>query len=140
MPAADLQQTCGRLVELDMAAEKQMSPGLQLQPIVHVADMAAAIDFYQHLGAEIIHGGRDSDWTLLQLGIVQISLLGQPVDTTRDEPRVELAFSAAMPLDRLEERLRRAGVPVAEDAERLEVRSPDGLLIRITQVPPAYDD
>ena len=90
-----------------------MSPGLQLHPAVHVADMAAGIAFYQHLGAELIHGGRDADWTLMQLGTVQIGLLAQPPATELGECAVELNFSAAMPLDRLEQRLRRAGVPVA---------------------------
>jgi catechol 2,3-dioxygenase-like lactoylglutathione lyase family enzyme len=112
------------------------SPGLRLQPMVHVVDMAAAIDFYSHLGAELIHGGRDSEWTLMQLGTTQIGLLAHPPDEDRGETEVELNFSAVMPLDRLQDRLRRAGVPVGATDEKLEVRSPDGLLIKIGQLEP----
>jgi catechol 2,3-dioxygenase-like lactoylglutathione lyase family enzyme len=120
-----------------MGVEK---PGLELQPVVHVADMGAAIAFYQHLGAELIHGGRDTDWTLLQLGTIQIGLLGTTPNVHHGEGKVELTFSAAMPLDRLEDRLRRAGVAVAGVAEQLHVRSPDGLLIKIDQREPDIAD
>jgi hypothetical protein len=116
------------------------NPGLQPQPIVHVADMAAAIAFYQHLGAEVIHGGRDTDWTLMQLGTLQISLLVHRPDAGHRESPVELNFVAAMPLDRLEQRLRRAGVPVAEAMDHLHVTSPDGLLIKIGQLAPEAGD
>src|SRR4051812_10364700 len=116
-----------------MGAEK---PGLVLQPVVHVADMAAAIAFYQQLGAELIHGGRDCEWTLVQLGTIQIGLLAVPPDGERGESTVELNFSASMPLDRLEDRLRRAGVAVAGVAGQLHVRSLDGLLIKIDQREP----
>jgi hypothetical protein len=112
------------------------SPGLQLQPMVHVVDMASAITFYQYLGAEVIHGGRNADRTLMQLGTTQIGLLAAPPNTRHGESAVELNFFAAMPLDRLEARLRRAGVPVAETQDQLQVKSPDGLLIKINQLEP----
>jgi catechol 2,3-dioxygenase-like lactoylglutathione lyase family enzyme len=52
---------------------------------------------------------------------------------------VELHFGAVMPLDQLEQQLHRAGFPVAEVTtdrdfgEQLEVRTPEGLLIKISQ-------
>jgi catechol 2,3-dioxygenase-like lactoylglutathione lyase family enzyme len=118
------------------------NPGLQLQPIVHVEDMAASVTFYEHLGAELIHGTRDDDWVLLQLGTTQIGLLARPPSPERGECTVELNFCAAMPLDALERRLGRAGVPLAglgppgEFGEQLDVMSPDGLLIKIKQREP----
>lgn len=114
-------------------------PGLRLQPMVHVDDMAASIAFYEQLGAEIIHGGPDCDWVLMQLGTIQIGLLRRPPDRARGESPVELTFGAVMPLEQLERRLHRAGVPVAgvisdrDFGEQLQVRSPDGLLIKISQ-------
>jgi catechol 2,3-dioxygenase-like lactoylglutathione lyase family enzyme len=117
-------------------------PGLHLRPMVHVADLAAAISFYEQLGAEIIHGGPDTDWVLMQLGAVQIGLITQATDIRRGDGPVELTFSAAMPLDELERRLHRSGFRAAEVTtdrdfgEQLRVRTPDGLLIKITQREP----
>jgi catechol 2,3-dioxygenase-like lactoylglutathione lyase family enzyme len=117
-------------------------PGLHLRPMVHVADMATAIAFYQRLGGEIIHGGPDTDWVLMQLGAVQIGLIARAQDTRRDEGAVELTFSTAMALDELERRLHQAGFRAAEVTsdrnlgEQLQVRTPDGLLIKITQREP----
>ena len=114
-------------------------PGLRLQPRIHVGDMATSIAFYQQLGGEIIHGGRETEWVLMQLGTIQLMLLARPPDAARGESPVELTFGAAMPLEQLERRLHRAGFPIAEvttdDAfgEQLQVRTPDGLLIKISQ-------
>ena len=115
---------------------------LHLQPLVHVADLAASIAFYEQLGGAVVHGGRDSDWVLMQLGTVQIGLVARPPDTARGESTVELHFGAAVPLEELERRLHRAGFPVAEvvadrdRGEQLRVRTPDGLLIKISQREP----
>ncbi|MFF5293685.1 VOC family protein [Paractinoplanes globisporus] len=108
-------------------------PGLLLRPIVHVRDLPASIAFYERLGAELIHGDRETGWVLLQLGTVQIVL------TARGEPGIELHFEADMPLEQLERRLHRAGYPVAEVAtdrdfgEQLRVRTPDGFDITISR-------
>ena len=118
-------------------------PALYLRPMLHVADLAASITFYEQLGGEIIHGGRDTDWVLMQLGSVQIGLVTRPPDRARGEDAVELTFDTAMPLTELESRLHRAGFPVAEVdtdrdfGEQLHVRTPDGLLIKISQREPA---
>ena len=115
---------------------------MQLQPIVHVDDMPAAVEFYERLGAELVHGSPADDWVLLQLGTTQISLLAHPPRADDGECTVELNFAAATPLDDLERRLRGAGVTIAgfethpDFGDQLQVRSPDGLLIKINQREP----
>ncbi len=117
-------------------------PGLHVRPMVHVVDLAASIAFYRQLGGEIIHGDPDSSWVLIQLGPVQIGLVARPPDASRGEAPVELTFGAEIPLDELERRLHRAGFRVAEVTtdqdfgEQLQVRSPEGLLIKISQREP----
>jgi catechol 2,3-dioxygenase-like lactoylglutathione lyase family enzyme len=115
---------------------------MQLQPMVHVDDMPAAVGFYERLGAEVVHGGPADDWVLLQLGTTQIGLLAHPPRAEEGECTVELNFAAATPLDDLERRLRGAGVTIAafdthpDFGDQLQVRSPDGLLIKINQLEP----
>jgi catechol 2,3-dioxygenase-like lactoylglutathione lyase family enzyme len=114
-------------------------PGLRLRPTVHVDDLAASLVFYEQLGGEVIHGARDSEWVLMQLGPIQLILLARPPDATRGEAQVELTFGAEMPLDQLKRRLQRAGFPVAQVTtdrdfgDQLQVRTPDGLLVKISQ-------
>ncbi|MEU7902971.1 VOC family protein [Actinoplanes sp. NPDC049118] len=115
-------------------------PGLQLQPMVHVGDMATAVAFYEKLGGEINHGDRNGDWVLMQVGTAQIGLVTRPPDAARGASTVELNFSATMPLDRLERWLRDHGVKIVEVARdldlgtQLHVETPDGMPIRIHQV------
>jgi hypothetical protein len=117
-------------------------PGLHLQPMVHVGDMAASVDFYEKLGGEVIHGDPDDEWVLMQVGTAQIGLVTRPPDAYRGESTVELNFAATMPLDRLERLLRDHGlttVEVATDGEQgtqLRVETPDGMPIKIHQVEP----
>lgn len=111
--------------------------GLQLQPLVHVVDMAASVAFYERLGGEIIHGSPDADWVLMQVGTTQIALVTDPPDAGHGESTVELNFGAATPLDRLQQRLGGAELTIHRDFGRqLEVRSPDGLLIKIRELEP----
>ncbi|HET6484209.1 MAG TPA: VOC family protein [Actinoplanes sp.] len=118
-------------------------PGLALRPMLHVADLAGSIAFYQHLGGEIIHGGADSDWVLMQLGTVQIGLLARPPDRARGEDTVELTFDARIPLADLESQLHKAGIPIDEMGtdrdfgEQLHLRTPEGLLLKISRRVPA---
>jgi hypothetical protein len=120
-------------------------PGLHLRPMVHVVDMPASVAFYEQLGGEVVHGTRDGDWVLMQLGTTQIGLLACPPDPMRGETTVELTFAAAMPLDALAARLRTRGALLTEGAAdthagvELQVRSPDGLLIKINQREPDGD-
>ena len=115
---------------------------MQFQPIVHVEDMPAAVAFFERLGAELVHGSTADDWVLLQLGTTQIGLLAHPPRTEDGECTVELNFAAVTPLDDLERRLRGAGVTIAafqthpDFGDQLQVRSPDGLLIKINQLEP----
>lgn len=119
-----------------------MLPGLQLQPMVHVDDMASAVDFYEKLGGEVNHGDRDGEWVLMQVGTAQIGLVTRPPDASRGESTVELNFTATMPLARLERMLRERGVTVVEVATdrdlgtRLHVETPEGMPIKIHQVEP----
>jgi catechol 2,3-dioxygenase-like lactoylglutathione lyase family enzyme len=118
---------------------------MQFQPMVHVDDMPAAVAFYERLGAEVVHGTGADDWVLLQMGTTQIGLLAHPPRTEAGECTVELNFAVAAPLDALERRLRRAGVTITayethpDLGDQLQVRSPDGLLIKINQLEPDLD-
>jgi catechol 2,3-dioxygenase-like lactoylglutathione lyase family enzyme len=119
---------------------------MQWQPMVHVDDMPAAVSFYERLGAEVVHGSGSDDWVLLQLGTTQLGLLARPPRIEDGECTVELNFAAAAPLDDLERRLRDAGVPIAgfeadpDFGDQLQIRSPDGLLIKITQLEPDIEN
>ena len=107
--------------------------GLRLQPMVHVRDMAAAVDFYQRLGGQLVHGSRDGDWVLLRLGGAELGLLAHPPNSDQGEGAVELNFRYEGSLGELEKRLRAVGAPVAQPAtdtgfgRQLQLKSPDGL-------------
>ena len=121
---------------------RSLLPGLELQPMVHVGDMPAAVEFYERLGGEINHGDRTGEWVLMQVGTAQIGLVTRPPDPSRGESTVELNFTATMPLDRLEQLLRERGVTVVEVAvdrdlgTRPHVETPDGMPVKIHQVEP----
>ena len=110
--------------------------------MVHVEDMAAAVSFYEALGAAVLHGSRDGDWVLLRLGEAQIGLLAHPPNPEQNEGTVELNFEATEPLDQLEDRLRVAGVTIARPTtdegfgRQLQITSPDGLLVKIDELDP----
>lgn len=38
-------------------------PKLVLQPLVHVTDLPATVAMFEALGAELVQGSRDGDWT-----------------------------------------------------------------------------
>jgi hypothetical protein len=114
-------------------------PPLMLQPVVHVQDMAASVAFYERLGGSIIHGGREEDWVLMQVGSAQLSLVAHPPNEAEGESTVELNFHSEMPLEELEEQLRSTHAHITDDqafGRQLQLRSPDGMLIRINQVEP----
>jgi predicted enzyme related to lactoylglutathione lyase len=110
--------------------------------MVHVEDMAAAVSFYEALGASVVQGSRDGDWVLLSLGEARIGLLAHPPNPEQGEGAVELNFEATEPLDRFEDRLRAAGVRITSPAtdavfgRQLQVTSPDGLLVKINESDP----
>ncbi len=114
-------------------------PPLMLQPVVHVRDMAASVAFYERLGGSIIHGGREEDWVLMQVGSAQLSLIAQPPNEAEGEGTVELNFHSEMPLEQLEEQLRSTHAQITDDqsfGRQLQLRSPDGMLIRINEMEP----
>ena len=110
--------------------------------MAHVADMGAAVSFYEALGAMVLHGSRDGDWVLLRIGEAQIGLLAHPPNPEQGEGTVELNFEATEPLDQLEERLRGAGVTIAQPTtdegfgRQLQLTAPDGLLVKIDELEP----
>jgi catechol 2,3-dioxygenase-like lactoylglutathione lyase family enzyme len=118
------------------------APAFVLQPMVHVDDMPASIAFYERLGGSIVHGGRDAEWVLMQLGTTQIGLLARPPRSTAGESTVELNFLCTTPLDQLEKQLHHSGVTVTTMVNdrtfgnQLHVQSPDGLLIKINEMDP----
>ena len=116
--------------------------GLQLQPVVHVDDMAAAVAFYESLGGEVNHGDRTGEWVLMQVGTAQVGLVTRPPAASRGESTVELNFTATMPLDRLEQMLLERGVIIValttdrDLGAQLHVETPEGMPIKIHQVEP----
>jgi hypothetical protein len=129
------------------SARKKKSPAerislpLQFRPIVSVTDMSASVTFFEQLGAEVIHGRPGSDYVLMQVGLVQLGLVCE--HSVAAQTAVELNFATTYPLAELEQHLRTQDVPVAERVHdtdfgpQLHLRTPDGLVIRITQLDPA---
>ena len=119
-----------------------MSDGIRLRPMVHVTDMAAAVSFYETLGAQVVQGSKDGDWVLLRVAGGEIGLLAHPPNPEQNEGTVELSFQATVPLDQVEERLRAAGAPITQPLQevgfgrQLQLTSPDGLLIKIDELDP----
>lgn len=117
-------------------------PRLTLQPMVHVDDLAAALDFYLALGATVLHGSRDGDFALLDLAGTQLSLLAHPPNPEQGEGDVELNFEASVPLEELQTHLERAGVEIVRPTSdegfgrQLQIRAPHGLLIKINELEP----
>jgi predicted enzyme related to lactoylglutathione lyase len=110
--------------------------------MVHVTDMAAAVSFYETLGAQVVQGTKDGDWVLLRVAGGEIGLLAHPPNPEQNEGTVELSFQATVPLDQVEERLRAAGAPITQPLQevgfgrQLQLTSPDGLLIKIDELDP----
>lgn len=127
-------------VRPDLAASTAV--GLALQPMVHVADMGQALDFYRALGAVVQHGSRDGDWALVRFGGTDLGLLAHPANPEQHEGKVELNFDAAEPLAGFEERLREAGVTIVRPTGdegfgyQLQIADPDGMLVKINQLDP----
>ncbi len=116
--------------------------GLTLQPMVHVEDMAASLAFYEALGAQVVDGSRDGDFVMLTVGNAQLSLLAHPPNPEQNEGTVELNFDTERELTGVESALRGANIEIAQPVtdegfgRQLQVRSPDGLLIKINQLEP----
>lgn len=115
---------------------------LRLQPMVHVADMAASVAFYEALGGQVVHGSRDGDWVLLRLGGTEVGLLAHPPNPEQGEGSVELNLVSTDPLEELEERVRAAGVdvvrPTGDEAfgRQLQLAAPGGMLVKVNELEP----
>ncbi len=113
-------------------------PRIVLQPMVHVPAMAAAVAFYEALGARIVNGSRDGDFVLLALGRSELSLLAHPANPGQGEGDVELNFESD-DLDEVVRRLRSVGEIVSGPTDegfgsQLQVRAPGGLLVKINEL------
>ncbi len=103
--------------------------------------MPEAVDFYAALGARVLNGSRDGDFTLLQLNVSELSLLAHPPNPAQDEGQVELNFVSSGPLTELEEQLRSAGVQIVaptsdELGRQLQVAPPTACSSKINELDP----
>jgi predicted enzyme related to lactoylglutathione lyase len=115
-------------------------PELVLQPLVHVQDMAGAVALLQALGGAVQFGSGEGDYTQLRIGGAEIGLLAHPPNPEQDEGRVELNFGCTGDLDAVETSARAAGLAVAAPVtdtgfgRQLQLRTPDGLLVKINEI------
>lgn len=107
-------------------------------PIVHVSNMAKAVDFYVALGGIVALGSRDGDWVQISFGQSEIGLLGHP--PAPGESDVELAFNFAGPLMPLQESAETHGLRILRGAadeafgEQLQLEDPDGRKVKINRI------
>ena len=57
--------------------------------MVHVADMAAAVGFYEALGAAVEHGSRDGDFVMMRIGACPLQPPRPPPNPDQNEGQVE---------------------------------------------------
>ena len=117
-------------------------PKLVLQPMVHVRDMKGMVTLLEALGGQLGSGSRDGDWVQVAIGGAEIGVLAHPANPEQGEGDVELNFEARTPLEDIEKTARAAGVTVASPTSdegfgrQLQLRSPDGLLVKINEIEP----
>ncbi|MEP6799423.1 MAG: VOC family protein [Lapillicoccus sp.] len=113
---------------------------LVLQPMVHVKNMSATVALLEALGGRLAQGSRDGDWVQLAIGGAEIGLLAHPANPDQGEGDVELNFQSHTPLERVEQAARDAGVEIASPTSdegfgrQLQLRTPDGLLVKINEI------
>lgn len=114
--------------------------GLSVQPMAHVDRLGAAIAFYEAIGGERVFGSRDGDWALMRFGDTHLSLLARPPGPDNPEP-VELQFTSATPLERIEAHLREIAPQMIHRAtgdeafgKMLQLRTPDGLVVKLLEL------
>ena len=113
---------------------------LRVQPMVHVAELARSIDFYERLGGTLVFGSRDGDWALLRFGDTALSLLARPSGPANPEP-VELQFVSGTDLDTIETHLRETDASVIERGvademfgRMLQLRTQEGLVVKLLEL------
>lgn len=140
--AVDDQLSLSDLVERALEAHLAR-PDVVLAPMVHVAETGPAVDFLTALGAALRDGSRDGDFARLGLGDAEVTLLAHPPNPEQGEGVVELNFTATGDLAALEERVAAAGVEVVRPTtdegfgRQLQLRGPDGLLVKVNELEPA---
>lgn len=115
---------------------------LTLQPMVHVRQMAATVSFLEALGGRVLQGSRDGDWVQVSIGGAEIGLLGHPANPEQGNGDVELNFESRTRLEHVERAARDAGIevvmPTSDEGfgRQLQLRTPDGLLVKINELDP----
>ena len=111
---------------------------LHFMPIVHVSNMAKAVDFYTALGGAIAVGSRDGDWVQISFGQSQFGLLAHP--PSPGEGEIEIAFNCSGTLKPLQESAEKHGLRVVRGAadeafgEQLQLEDPDGRKVKINRI------
>ena len=141
----DEQLSLSDLVSAVLTAYLHRSPDmstidLTLQPMVHVRQMAANVAFLEELGGRVLAGSRDGDWVQVSIGGGEVGLLGHPANPAHGEGDVELNFESHTSLEEVERVARAAGLEVVTPTSdegfgrQLQLRSPDGLLVKINEI------
>ena len=114
--------------------------GLKIQPMVHVANMSASLEFYEALGGQLVFGSRDGDWALIEFDGSMISLLAHPPGDGKRET-VELQFTTKVMLEALQTHIQAIAPDfiergIADEAfgRMLKLKTPDGLLVKILEL------
>ena len=111
-----------------------------LQPMVHVTDLDGTVHLLEALGGEVVEGSRDGDWVQVAIGGAEIGLLAHPPNPEQGEGAVELNFESRTPLERIEQSAHDAGVQIARPTSdegfgrQLQLRTPDGLLVKLNEI------
>lgn len=120
-----------------------VQPEVVLQPMVNVVDLAGTLTLLEVLGGTVQQGSRDGDWVQVSIGGAEVGLLKHPANPEQGEGDVELNFQSHVRLEQVEEAARSAGVEVAVPTSdegfgrQLQLRTPDGLLVKINEQDPA---
>jgi catechol 2,3-dioxygenase-like lactoylglutathione lyase family enzyme len=130
----------GNRTTMERTEMERQETRLQVQPMLHTADMETSVHFYASLGGEIQARSRDGDWTLMRFGDTQLALLAHPSGPDNPEP-VELQFSAAGSIAPLAAKLSAEqpacvaqGVSDEAFGRMLQLRSPEGLLVKVVEL------
>lgn len=113
---------------------------LAIQPMLHVENMGESLEFFERLGAKVLFGSRDGDYSLVQFGPTKLGLLAHPPSADNPEP-LELHFESGTPLEQIEEHLKSTAPSMihrgtADEAfgKMLQLRTPDGLLVKLLEL------
>ena len=113
---------------------------MRVRPIHFVADLAAAVRFYEALGLSAQAQSRSGHWVELSAAGGELGLHDAAIAADgKGRAGIALNFVADEPLERVEARLREAGFPPEgtivdqEWGRSLLVPAPDGTLVQIDE-------